>query len=187
MTYMADPSPLWTFVLKQKMVEIESIFLYREVKIKVRYRYLLSSDGESVSDFSKIPQDEGLYIFVSGAVNEHELENFEEFSVINVQKAELKEQIERYLVNFLDYWVDNYADSRFKHDDFGTYEIGDKIHFSDDDRMKELIKRFKNIGVSHQETGRLVTDSDKTRLENKLEKLSNKPDFAHLMMTSCSC
>jgi len=121
----------------------------RDVNIKFKYQYILSSDGDSENNFSYIPHDEGLYVSITGFIEGRELMNVKDFASYGISETYLKEQSEQQLQNLLNYWVDNYPDSKFKHDEFGTYEIVDKIRFSDDDRMKELLDRFESRGKKH--------------------------------------
>jgi len=53
-------------------------------------------------------------------------------------------------------------------------------------RIDRLIKRLTDIGISTIEIERLVSNDDLNELYNKLAEFSNKPDFAHMMMTSAT-
>jgi len=73
--------------LTQNNVEIGIVSSYRGVELEIYYRYLLSSDGDSENDFSNIPQNEGLYISITGSSEERILTNLEGFSAYGIQEG----------------------------------------------------------------------------------------------------
>jgi len=141
---IGDYNPLGRNVLEQKIMDIESDLSYRNIEIKFKYHYIISSDGDSDNEFFATPHEVGLYISIVGDIDGKELKNVHDFIAYGISESELREQSEKELKNILNYWVDTYSKSKFKHDDFGQYDIVDKIRFLDDDREKELIERFKN-------------------------------------------
>jgi hypothetical protein len=128
--------------LTQKIVKIESKFLYSDVNIEMNYGYLLFSEGtlEPLYGFSL---DKGLHISFVGTVEGNELNSFEDFQTIGVSETELKERITQDLEHILNYWVDNYRESKFKHGEFGEYEIVGSSRFSMKDRMNEWRKHVR--------------------------------------------
>jgi len=109
--------------IRQKRIRIDSTFLYRDVKIEIQYQYILFSDGDYKDADYNASKEQGLYIYFSGIVGENRLGDTKDFSTYGIQEGELRERIEEDLSNILNYWVDNYADTKFKHDDFGAYEV----------------------------------------------------------------
>jgi len=125
--YMNTTTLFWLpgvkeYDLMQKIVKLEHRFLDHGIDIKIEYRYLLFSDGTvraPLYDDSK----EGLSIQVTGSIEGNNLTTFQEFNVYGIEENRLKDKIDQGLKYFLNYWVDNYAKSKFNHDDFGLYEI----------------------------------------------------------------
>jgi len=60
---------------------------------------------------------------VTGIIAERRLTGYEDFASYGISEAVLKERAKKDLAHILNYWVDNYPASKFKHDDFGVYEI----------------------------------------------------------------
>jgi hypothetical protein len=80
-------------------------------------------EGEFEGEFSTFQKEEGLYISVRGSIAGHELTTLEDFADYGLTESELKDKAQQDLDYILNYWVDNYPDSKFKHDEFGAYEI----------------------------------------------------------------
>jgi len=104
--------------LREKSVEIGSVFLYRDIQVKIQYVYVLSSRGNSPS-----LKEKGLNISITGYTPGRSLNTFDDFLDYGIQESELKARIDEDLQMMLNYWVDNYPKSKFKHDDFGSFEI----------------------------------------------------------------
>jgi len=108
--------------LRQKRIRLVSAFVYHDIKLEIHYGYLLSSKGE-FEPFENFAKEEGLYISFLGIVDEREWTKIEDLARYGISEMELKEMIKKDLNHLLSYWVDNYAGSKFKHDDFGEYDI----------------------------------------------------------------
>jgi len=108
--------------LIQKILKIESRVTYQNVDINIQYRYILSTEGD-FETFLEFEREKGLYIYVMSPIDGMKITGNKGFSVYDIPKSGLREKIEQDLNDILNYWVDNYADTKFKHDDFGAYEI----------------------------------------------------------------
>jgi len=122
--YLTDwgpKSPVWGGNdLIKKSVKIESVFLYHNVEVEIEYQYILYNGRV----FERFTDKEGLYISVRGAIPDRKLIGFQDFyTYYGIPEDELGAQVEQNINHILNYWVDNYPESKFKRDDFGTYEI----------------------------------------------------------------
>jgi hypothetical protein len=109
---------------KQKIVDIDSMFRFRDIDINTHYHYILSSKGSAQGTLFDELMVEGLYVSFANSVSGRRISKYEDFFIYyGITEAELREQIDVNLRHILNYWVDNYADTKFKHDDFGAYEI----------------------------------------------------------------
>jgi len=119
-TLMAEKSPMGSGAdeVKRK-VNIKNNLWYREVKVEIEYQYILFN-GRGYNRFSN---EEGLYISFTAFVEGRRETRLEKFPTYGILEEDVKERIKKDLYHILNYWVDNYPDSKFKHDDFGVYEI----------------------------------------------------------------
>jgi hypothetical protein len=176
--------PFWTpfnreYNLIQKLVQIDSEFLYRGLNIEIQYRYIVLKDGGYEGIFEEFAEEEGFYVYYSGAITGDESISVDDFLAFGISESELEAQIEKNLDNILNYWVDNYSKSKFKHNDFGVYYFDGNRRFSRDEKIEALIKRLRENGMSSQEAKRLIFSQDKTELYNKVIESESKADFSH--------
>jgi hypothetical protein len=174
------------YTLKQKIVQIDSEFFYHGVKIELKYRYIVFREGRYDSVYKVYAEEEGLYTYYSGSIAGKELTSIEEFSSVGISEEELSSQLQQNLDKILNYWVDNYPNSKFKGNDFGMYDFGGKTQFSGNEKIDRLITLLIKQGVIASEARNLVFAADKTELYNKLEEFDNRPDFSHMMITGAA-
>jgi len=123
MVYRGDNSPFWSEVFKQKILKIDSNFLYRDIIINMQYWYILCNQDNFQGTFYESLKDRGLYVSITAVVNGRRETSLEEFSTYGIKENELSYQITQDLETILKYWVDNYPASKFNTDYFGEYEI----------------------------------------------------------------
>jgi len=128
LTYIDTRPPFWTpfnkqYDLLQKSVNIGKVSLYRDVELEMQYQYVSLREGEFEGEFSTFQKGEGLYISVRGSIAGHKLTNLEDFADYGLTESELKDKAQQDLDYILNYWVENYPHSKFKHNDFGMFEI----------------------------------------------------------------
>jgi hypothetical protein len=61
-----------------------------------------------------------LAIYITGFIKGDILRGYEDFSNYGIPENELRAQVEQNLTRIL-----NYPESKFKHDDFGVYEVAE--------------------------------------------------------------
>jgi hypothetical protein len=119
-TIMGEKSPMGRGPDEvKKIVRIENWFWYQDVKIEIEYHYVLFNGRGFKRYFDK----EGLSISVGSVINGRNVYGYQDLSSYGIQEDELRKQVEENLTNMLNYWVDNYPQSKFNGDDFGMYEI----------------------------------------------------------------
>jgi len=125
LNHLGEKSPLGRAPgLRQKSVDIKSRFVYHDIDIKVYYLYILSNEGDAES-LKKYVRDEGLSIYITGSFEGTKLRGYKEFASYGIVEDELDDRIKQDLSNILNYWIDNYVNSKFQRDEFGLYEVID--------------------------------------------------------------
>jgi len=122
--HMGEKSPMGRNINSiKKIVSINSSFFYQHVNIEIHYQYVVSSEGKVKKSVKEYEMEDGLYISVKTTIDNRRIFGYEDLSAYGLEEDDLRIQVERNLNHILNYWVDNYPESKFKHDDFGTYEI----------------------------------------------------------------
>lgn len=99
-----------------KYVVFDITFSYKDLNLHGSYIYQFADKNVL----------EGVYVLV-GSVEEKRnftLKAFTEYFNYGIaEEEELKDKLKSELETFLNYWVDNYPKTKFKNDNFGSYEI----------------------------------------------------------------